>query len=143
MLVCGTNHPTLFIELQPHEELLLPIVQVPCQLFIRDELGTLHLLFLLESLILVGRSWECHPLEQVFRAHTGSCNPLALLLLECRQGMKCGTVMECATSTLMRDLLDMTSHLRNCRYVRHSEFGVLEEVCFELLGRVEGLQCVV
>ena len=88
----------LFIELQPHE---LPIVQVPCQLFVRDELENLHLhlLFLLESLILVGRSWECRPLEQVFRAHAASCNPLALLLLERRQGMQCSTVMECATST--------------------------------------------
>jgi hypothetical protein len=51
--------------LQPREELLLPIVHVPRELFVRHEFGTHHLLFLLRSLILIGRSWECRFLEQV------------------------------------------------------------------------------
>ena len=51
--------------LQSREKFLLPIVQVPCELFVRHELGTHHLLFLLGSLILVWRLWECRVLEQV------------------------------------------------------------------------------
>jgi hypothetical protein len=45
-------------------------VHVPRELFVRHELGTHHLLFLLESLTLIGPSWECRvfeQLEQVFR----------------------------------------------------------------------------
>jgi len=64
-LVCGAYHPALFIVLQPREELLLSIVQVPRELFIRHKLGTHHLFFMLGSLIPVGHSREGRLLEQV------------------------------------------------------------------------------
>ena len=52
----------LSIVLQPREELLLPIMQVLCELVVRNEHGTHHLQFPLET---IQRSWEYRVLEQV------------------------------------------------------------------------------
>ena len=117
LVVCGTHHPTLFIVLQPRGRFLLPIVRVPCEMFARHEHGTHHFLFLLESLILVGCSWECRALKQVFHEDVARSELQFTRTAAARAqpGNVVNTVIECATLTIMRNLMEMTSYSKNSR----------------------------
>jgi hypothetical protein len=89
--VCGSYHSALFTVLQSREGLLLPIVRVPRELFIRHKLGTHHLLFLLGSLTLVRRSWEHRVLQQVEQILHEVAERSELQVA--RAARKCGTAL--------------------------------------------------